>query len=163
MRRKTQALRFCLLCLSVILAGQGHASTGANGSSAVLSIATGSASAGTTVSLPVSFSGSGNSISALQWTINYSAGDFANVDVSVGPPAAATSKSVQCSAASAGQYACVVMGLNQDAIADGVIATVNLTVSAGTTNSSSTILLTNALATTPDGITVPLAGNASNV
>src|SRR5690349_5158415 len=94
-------------------------------------------SQGINVAIPISFSGMGSQVSALQWTISYSAADFTSINASIGPAASASGKIMQCSAPSAGLYTCIVAGMNANLIGDGIVATANLTISATTTDTSS--------------------------
>ena len=71
-------------------------------------------------------------------------------------------KSIACSAA-AGSQTCVVVGMNSTLLANGVIATVVLTISPSTTDTSSVLQLTNTAASSSAGITIPTSATGSTV
>src|SRR5438132_833401 len=133
--RRTSAKRlFCTmavgLSLSGVLFGQ---------SALVLSSAT--APGGSTVTLNLTMtSAAGSEPSALQWTLGYPTSAISAVSATAGPATSAASKSLSC-AASTGSYSCEVSGMNANAIANGVVATIAFTLTP--TATSTAITLTN--------------------
>jgi hypothetical protein len=92
---------------------------------------------------------SGGAPAALQWNLSY-------------PTAAVTSITV--STAGTGSYACVLAGLNQNGIADGIVATANITLASGATGDVQ-IGVGSALGATPLGTAqaVTATGNTIHV
>jgi hypothetical protein len=56
-----------------------------------------------------------------------------SITVSTGAAATAAGKTVMWAPAGTGSYACVMAGLNQNGIADGTVATANITLTSGAT------------------------------
>src|SRR5579864_2439122 len=103
-------------------------------------------------------SSAGQEPAALQWTFSYSPADFTAIQVTAGPAAVGAAKSVSC-AGTATAYKCLAAGVNASAIADGVLAIVSLTISATTTNTTSSIQLLNPMAASPAGNEIPIGGS----
>src|SRR2546426_6981949 len=82
-----------------------------------LSLASGTAVQGGSVSLNLSLTAS--TASALQWTLSYAAANITSVSVAAGPALTAAGKTIQCSAGT-GVYICLASGMNSTAIAHGV-------------------------------------------
>src|SRR3954451_17028312 len=86
---------------------------------------------GNTVNLTLSLTSQpGSEPAALEWTMGYSPSMVTNLAVSTGPALTAAGKTVACSGASTG-YTCVASGLNANSIANGVIATLAVTLAPG--------------------------------
>src|SRR5438552_15458467 len=81
-----------------------------------LSLASGTAPQGGSISLNLSVSGS--TASALQWTLSYSAADVASVSVAAGAALTAASKTIQCSTGT-GSTICLATGMNSTVIGNG--------------------------------------------
>ena len=90
-----------------------------------LSLASGSAVQGGSVSLNLSLSAS--TASALQWTLSYAPANVTSVSVAAGPVLTAAAKTIQCSTSPAATV-CLASGTNSTMIANGVAAVVNGTV-----------------------------------
>jgi hypothetical protein len=105
----------------------------------------GSASLDLTMNAPLSIQPA-----AVQWIFSYAAGDLAAFSVSAGPAAVAAGKSISCTGSS-DSYTCLLFGLNQSALAPGVIATVVLTVAPSTTSDSSAIQVLSPTAASASG------------
>lgn len=106
----------------VLLAGTalpGHAQVS-------LQLSSGTAAAGSTVTQDLTLAAAGTLPSALQWTFVYSPSDFTAVNVTAGPSASSSSKTLNCYA-SGGTQTCVLTGLNQTTIQPGVVARATLT------------------------------------
>ena len=93
---------------------------------------------------------------ALQWTLNYppAAGPLT---VTAGPAATAAAKTVTCSSPAPGSTICVLVGVNQAAFADGVVAQVSAP-SAATV----AMTLTGVVAASGTGGALPLTGMAAS-
>lgn len=107
--------------------------------SATLSLSPGPSAPGRSVSLSLSLASSGTSVAGAEWASDYSTGDFASINITAGSSVAAASKQLSCSNPAAGQYVCLVSGLNQDVIPNGVLATAVLNVASTSTSTSSNI------------------------
>src|SRR5580698_4484371 len=90
-----------------------------------LSLSSASAEPGAPVTLNISLNTAypGRS-SALQWTINAPAGDIASMNTAAGPVAQSAQKSLYCE-----NQTCLLVGINTNALSDGVVATVTLNLS----------------------------------
>src|SRR5262249_15680203 len=99
-----------------------------------LVLSSGSAPAGGNVSLNFTLtSPSGSEPAAIEWTFALPAA-VASFTVQPGSPLASAAKTLDC-AGTAAAYICVATGLNRNAIANGVVATLNVTL--GATNAAS--------------------------
>ena len=112
-----------------------------------LSLSGGSGAPGATVTLGVSLSSNGGTQPAsIQWDFGYSSTDLSPASGTYYATGAATSaagKSATCNTISAGDIRCVVAGINTTAIGNCVIASVTFQIAAGTTDTSTAVMLTN--------------------
>ena len=92
--------------------------------------------------------------SAVQWDVVYSTTDITAVVVAAGPTATAANKSVSCNSGT-GSTRCVLWGLDSATIANGVLATVTVTLSGTTVNPSTSVQIANVVASAPDGTSIP--------
>lgn len=102
-------------------------------------------------------------IAGVQWAFAYSTSHFSGFTVSAGPAALAAGKSIACNGAG-GQLVCLISGLNATAMASGVVAVANLTVSPDAESTSSIVQMVNALGATPQagGVAVnPIGGTVT--
>jgi len=129
---------------------------------AALSLSSGSGLRGGKTLLYVSLNAKGTQPTGLQFTLHYSALDFTSVQLTAGPSAIATGKSVYCGN-TAGSYTCLVVGLNSTTISDGVVATLSLSISGATTNATSNIQLDAPVATSAAGNSLPIVAGAASV
>src|SRR5690348_1689067 len=128
-----------------------------------LSLSTASGTPGGTVSLALSLnSGGGPQPAGVQWTMTYPALDLSVVQVTAGPSAIASGKSVFC-ASGASSYTCLVVGLNTSSIPDGVVVVLLLSISTATTSSSSYIQIENPVAASPSGGAIPVSASGAAV
>ena len=95
---------------------------------AVLSLASGSGAPGTSISMDLTLASSQNGIAGAQWTLTYWPVDIAAINVAAGP--AAAGKSVYC-AGGTGSTTCILAGLNNGALGDGVVARVTARLAQG--------------------------------
>ena len=149
LRRKASLLLLAVAALS-------HAAT-----SASLSVGSGNAAAGATVSIPITFTSGTNGSAGLQWTLGLPAA-VTSYTVQAGAAATAASKTLYCNGAT-----CLLIGQNSTALAAGVVATISATLSSAASGSMP-VTLTNTVATAAAGtsqavsvtggtITVPVA------
>jgi len=128
-----------------------------------MSLSAGSGSPGAGVVLNLSMSDPNNTQpSSLQWVMTYSTVDFSGVVVAAGASATAASKTLSCNNV-AGTSTCVLYGMNETPIASGVVATVTLTVSATTPDTSSSVQLTSGMASSGTGGLITSTNTGSTV
>jgi uncharacterized protein (TIGR03437 family) len=128
------------------------------GQSVTLSIGSGSATAGTTVSLPINLSSSGGAQTAgLQWSFIYSS-DITSVTVVAGPSANNAGKSITCSATS-----CLLLGFNHTVMADGTVATATFQVASNPSTTSIPVQISGVVATTVAGDSIPASGSSGTI
>lgn len=80
-----------------------------------------------------------------------------------GPAATSAGKSANCSAISSGIYRCLIMGFNENAIPKGVLGTVTVAVSGGTSASSIPINLSNLYSANAAGQSIPITGTGGTI
>jgi hypothetical protein len=105
-----------------------------------LALSSGAATQGGTIALSLSLtSPAGSEPAAIQWTLTYDAGEVASIAAVAGASASAADETIVCYS-SAGSYTCMVAGMNDAIIQNGVVAVINLTMasSAATTTVSVT-------------------------
>jgi uncharacterized protein (TIGR03437 family) len=135
----------------------------AYGQSVSLGLSSASGSPGATVNLSVLLDQQGGAQTAgLQWKVNYSTSVFSAISFSTGAAASGAEKSLSCDAGD-GTLTCVVFGLNTNPIPDGTVAIISLTISAATSSTSSQVLLTDTVAVSADGNSIPASGGSGTV
>ena len=128
------------------------------GQSVTLSVGSGSATAGTTVSLPINLSSSGGAQTAgLQWSFVYSS-DITSVTVAAGPSATNAGKSVTCSGST-----CLILGFNNTAMADGTVATATFQIASSPSTTSIPIQITGVVASTATGSSILASGGTGTI
>ncbi len=133
------------------------------GQTASISLAPASASKGSSFRLPLTYASNGTQAAGVQWTFSFAPADFPSVSVAAGPAASSAGKAVSCNSPSSGQYICIATGLNTSAIADGVLANADFTLSSTTTSTSSTIQVLTASATSGSGAPIAATGSGATV
>src|ERR1051325_6879443 len=126
----------------------------------ILALSSGSTTQGGTVSLNLSFTSSGSQPAGLEWTIVYTASNIVSISATAGPAATAAGKSISCAGAS-GSYVCLASGINTNAIANGIVATVSVTLAPATTSTS--LGLTNTLGATAGGDAYSVSGTGGTI
>ena len=129
-----------LFLLFFLIAGSAYSQTS-------LSLASGTAVQGSSLSLNLSLSAS--TASALQWTLSYAAANVTSVSVAAGPALTAAGKTIQCSTGT-GATVCLASGLNSTLIANGVVAVVTATL-APTSSASVPISVGGTMGSLGDG------------
>jgi len=125
-----------------------------------LSLSSASATPGQSVVLTLSSSATGTSPDSLQWTLNYSATDFTSA--SFAPAAGAANKTLTCTNGT-GTATCLVWGLNSSSIPNNVAAQVTLTLAGSTSDSSSSVQLTNGVSASSSGVAIPTTVSGGTV
>ncbi|MEO7142930.1 MAG: Ig domain-containing protein [Bryobacteraceae bacterium] len=141
-----------LWALTVLLAGIGAAQT------AALSLSSGSGSPGSVVTLDLLLASTEGPPAALAWTASYATKDITAVSVA----ASGTTTSISCNN-TPGTSKCVVWSLNSNTISNGVVATLALTISSTTTDTSSAIQLSNGDAVSLGGLAIPASSTGSTL
>jgi hypothetical protein len=122
---------------------------GAGFAQSTLTLSSVTAAPGNTVSLSLSLSSPvGREPAALQWALNYPAASVANLTVAPGPSMIAAGETLSCNGGPA-SYICVAYALKAATLANGVVATVQVTLTAGATTTS--IGVVNAMGAGADG------------
>ena len=125
---------------------------------AKLSIGSGSATAGATVSFPINLTSSGGAqIVGIQWNFSFSA-DITGVTVFAGPSATNAQKSVSCSGTR-----CLVFGFNNNVVADGTIAIATFQIATFPSNTTIPFSLTNTVISAASGAAIPSSGGSGNI
>jgi len=128
------------------------------GQSVTLSIGSGSATAGATVSLPIDLSSSGGALPAgLQWSFVYPS-DITSVTVVAGPAAINAGKSITCSA-----NTCLLLGFNNTAIADGTVATATFQIASSPSTTSIPVQISGVVASSAAGDSIPASGGSGTI
>ncbi len=113
-----------------------------------LTLVSASTQANNSILLNLYLSTSGIQPAALQFAFSYSDSTITSFSVSGGPALTAPQKSLYCGG-NAANYTCVAVGINNNIISDGVIATVSVTFAPGVTTAS--IKVGNSLGADSDG------------
>ena len=103
----------------------------------------------------VGLSSGGQALSAVQFDITYQAQAMA-FSISPGNGLGGAAKSIWTAALQPGSERLLIVGLNQDAIADGVVATLSVEMNAGAPSGVYSLELANGLACDPNGGAIPL-------
>lgn len=106
---------------------------------------------GSTASISLLFSSGSGAAAALQWTLNLPA-SVTSFTVQPGPATSAAGKTLSCSG-----RACLIAGLNANAIGNGVVATITATIASNASGSSS-VQLTNIVEAELDGSAGSITG-----
>ena len=124
-----------------------------------MSLASGTAVQGGSVSLNLSLSAS--SASALQWTLSYAAANVTSVSVAAGPALTAAGKTIQCRTTT-GATVCLASGSNSTTIANGVVAVVTATL-APTSSPSVPISVGGTLGSLGAGTALAVTGTGGTI
>jgi hypothetical protein len=127
------------------------------GQATALQVSSATAQAGTTVQLTITLASSGGAQPAdLQWDVSTSAGITA-VSTSLSQGVIAEGKSLFCNG-----LRCLISGMNANVMADGVLATLNITLSPSASGSI-TVSLKNLSASAPDGSAIAVSAQAGTI
>src|SRR5580658_10345736 len=112
-----------------------------------LSVGSGTATPGTSVTVPITLTAAGGAQPAgLQWTMGYSSADVSSVSVAAGSSSTAAGKSLSCSSTSTSTI-CIAYGMNENIIASGTVASATITIASGSLDSSAPIQISGVVAT----------------
>ena len=124
---------------------------------AALSLASGTGSPGSVVTLNLSVSATSTQLAGLQWTVNYSTTDIASLTVT-----SAQSASLTCNN-TAGTSTCVEYGTNSNTISNGAVAAIAFTLSSTTRDASSAIQVQNGHAASAEGSAIPTTTSGNTI
>jgi len=97
-----------------------------------LALSSGTAVPGGAVALNLSLSSPvGSEPAGVQWTLTYAAGNIASIGAVAGSSAIAADETITCFS-SAGSYTCLLSGMNDAVIQNGVVAVINVTMTSST-------------------------------
>jgi uncharacterized protein (TIGR03437 family) len=126
-----------------------------------LALSSGTAVAGGAIALNLSLNSPvGSEPAGVQWTLTYPAGNTASIGAVAGSSATAADETITCFSG-AGSYTCLLSGMNDAVIQNGVVAVINVTMtsSAGTTP----IGLTNLAGATAAGSAISVTGTGGTI
>src|SRR3954447_23928757 len=120
-------------------------------------LSSGSAPAGSPVSLALTLTSAGAQPAGIEWAFSYPASAVAAFSVTPGPVLTAAGKTLTCGSSS-GNYVCMATGINSNLIANGVAANVSVTraasaisVSVGVSGAMAAALDSSQITTTATG------------
>lgn len=126
--------------------------------SATLSVENGNAETGTQTIINVVLSvDNRESVSAIQFDVNYNPDISSIVSITVGEASLSAQKQVQYNIIFAGQVRVIIAGLNQNSIPSGSIAQISFKICASAPAGSYDISLTRAVLSSPTGSSVPVS------
>ena len=153
--------RYVVLSLMVaasLLAGGALADSGG----LTLSVGTGYAQVGQAAEVPVSLAANGTQPASMVLSVAYDAAKLTFLSADAGDAATAAGKQVSPGTPANGKVKLVLMGLNENVMADGVVLKLHFTVAAGNTGDNITIGLESASASTPGPVPQGIPVAASN-
>lgn len=112
--------------------------------------------------IDVTFASAGQPITGVQFDIQYQ-DPVTGLAASLGIAASSTAKSIWTSNPQPTQERVLIMGLNQSPIGDGVIATLSAALAVGAPPGLYPLAISNAVATTSDGMAVSISTSAGGV
>ena len=130
---------------------------------AALSLSSGTAVPGGSVGLSLSLTNSGSAQpGAIEWTMTYPSTEFSGVSIAAGPVATAAGAAPTCSSG-VGTIVCVLDGMQEAAIGNGVVATVTLGVPATAPGGAATVAISSPVVVGLNGSSIPAASVGANV
>jgi trimeric autotransporter adhesin len=134
----------------------------ASGTTSSLSLSSGSVLEGGSLSLNLTLNGSGGAPAGLQWTFSFVPSDAASVVVAAGAALGSANKTLTCNSVS-GSVTCLTAGMNDSTIANGVVATVTVTLSPATSGATVPIVVSNPAATFANGSAETIAATSGTI
>ena len=127
-----------------------------------LSLASGSAVKGGTLSLNLSLNAAANAPAGLQWTISYAPADITSLSAVAGPALTAAGEALNC-ISGGGSLTCLATGMTDSTISSGVVAVVTATLSSASTDTLDALTMTYAMGTLPDGTYIGVSGTGGTI
>jgi uncharacterized protein (TIGR03437 family) len=121
---------------------------------AALSIANQTANPGQTVAAPILLAAGGQAIAAVQFDLQWDQALAVQVAPGIAPGQAF--KILYTASAVPGGMRCLIVGVNQNSLADGAVLELFVTIGSGAPPGVAQVSLTNATAASPDGMAIPL-------
>jgi hypothetical protein len=131
-----------------------------NAQTATLALSSAEIISGESAVLELSLSAVDLPPAAVEWVLQVPALNVSRLTIYDGPPLAAAGKTVICSG-DATSLKCLLIGLNQETISDGVIAKVTVTLAAGA--DSATILVSDAAGVSRDGEPIAISSTSGTI
>jgi uncharacterized protein (TIGR03437 family) len=126
-----------------------------------MALSSGNAVEGGSIALNLSLSSAvGSEPAGIQWTLTYSAANVASIDAVAGSSAAAANETITCFAG-AGSYTCLLSGMNDEAMQNGVVAVINVTMTSSAV--ATPISLTNVVGATAAGSPISMTGTGGTI
>jgi uncharacterized protein (TIGR03437 family) len=126
-----------------------------------MALSSGNAVEGGSIALNLSLSSAvGSEPAGIQWTLTYSAANVASIDAVAGSSAAAANETIACFAG-AGSYTCLLSGMNDEAMQNGVVAVINVTMTSSAV--ATPISLTNVVGATAAGSPISMTGTGGTI
>ena len=127
-----------------------------------LSLASGSALQGTSLSLNLSLSAAASAPAGLQWTIGYSPTAVTSLSVTAGSALTAAGKTISCTAG-VGTLVCLVSGSNDNAISSGVVAVMTANLSVSSTATLDSLAMSGVFGALPNGTDADMTGTGGTI
>jgi uncharacterized protein (TIGR03437 family) len=128
---------------------------------ATLSVANQTANPGQTVAAPVLLAAGGQAIAAVQFDLQWD--QALAVQVAPGSALGQAFKVLYTASAVSGSIRCLIVGVNQNSLADGAVIELFVTIGNNSSLGTAQMSLTNAMATSPDGVAIPLQSVSASV
>ena len=133
----------------------------ATAQNAALALSSGSAKAGSSVTLNLSLTSPPGGAASVKWTLAYNPSSVTGVNVSAAGTTNAAGKSISCTSGT-GQDACVLSGADAIAIPNGPIAFVTVTLS-GSAAGTVSVAVVNTSALSPGGTPIGISSSGGNI
>src|SRR4051812_16242038 len=150
------ALRIALWIAALVGVGSAQAQTTS------LSLSSGSAIPGRSVSLNLSLNSGASAPAGLQWSVSFPTSDVASVTAAAGSALSAAGKNLNCNAA-AGTITCIAAGMNSAVINSGVVATLAVQLSSTGTGTTLSLAVSKPLGVLPDGTASTVSATGGTV
>ena len=159
MSTTTEFPRHCpiVFVFSFLLAGHG-----AFAQAPSLSLASGSALKGTSVSLNLSLTATASGPAALQWTLSYPVTAISSVAISAGSALTSAGDTLTCAPGS-GTLTCVASGTTATAVGSGVVAVVTANLSGSSSSTLDSLTLSNIFGALPSGMNADMTGTGGTI
>lgn len=119
---------------------------------------------GSDVTVPILLEGATEQgVSALDFRLNYDPEIFQPVSASTGAAASDANKQVQANSTRDGEYAVVMMGMNQSTVADGEVASIRLERVSEPASGRSNVRISRTTLASADGAEIPSEGGTATI
>ncbi len=119
---------------------------------------------GSDVTIPILLEGAAEQgVSALDFRLNYDPEVFRPVSASTGSAASDANKQVQANSTRDGEYSVVMMGMNQNAVADGEVASIRFERVSEPSSGRSNVRISRTTLASADGAEIPSEGGTATI